>query len=87
MLIVHWIGGAHSEMRLPKRRRGQRNSTSADIVSAVKSLATLTPFSRPIVPPDQAGIEAFRGAIERMLELWVSGPLERPPRVRRRRAT
>ena len=31
VLIVHWIGGAHSEMRLPKRRRGQRNSTSADI--------------------------------------------------------
>jgi hypothetical protein len=24
VLIVHWGGGAHSEMRLPKRRRGQR---------------------------------------------------------------
>ena len=24
VLIVHWVGGAHSEMRLPKRRRGQR---------------------------------------------------------------
>ena len=34
VLTVHWIGGAHSEMRLPKRRRGQRNSTSADIVLA-----------------------------------------------------
>lgn len=32
VLIVHWMGGAHSELRLPKRRRGQRNSTSADIV-------------------------------------------------------
>src|ERR1700687_3653620 len=29
VLIVHWVGGAHSELRLPKRRRGQRNSTSA----------------------------------------------------------
>src|SRR5512134_998749 len=28
VLIVHWIGGLHSEMRLPRRRRGQRNSTS-----------------------------------------------------------
>jgi hypothetical protein len=26
VLVVHWIGGVHSEMRLPKRRRGQRNS-------------------------------------------------------------
>src|SRR5208337_3867020 len=25
VLVVHWIGGVHSEMRLPKRRRGQRN--------------------------------------------------------------
>jgi hypothetical protein len=26
VLVVHWVGGAHSELRLPKRRRGQRNS-------------------------------------------------------------
>jgi hypothetical protein len=24
VLVVHWIGGIHSEMRLPRRRRGQR---------------------------------------------------------------
>jgi hypothetical protein len=28
VLVVHWIGGVHSEMRLPRRRRRQRNSTS-----------------------------------------------------------
>jgi hypothetical protein len=33
VLIVHWVGGAHSELRLPKRRRGQRNSTSLPISS------------------------------------------------------
>lgn len=32
VLLIHWVGGAHSELRLPKRRRGQRNSTSADII-------------------------------------------------------
>lgn len=32
ILIVHWIGGLHSEIRLPRRRRGQRNSTPADII-------------------------------------------------------
>ena len=28
VLILHWIGGVHTEMRLPRRRRGQRSSTS-----------------------------------------------------------
>jgi DNA invertase Pin-like site-specific DNA recombinase len=41
VLIVHWVGGAHSEMRLPKRRRGQRNSTSGDIIEAVRQLVLL----------------------------------------------
>ena len=41
VLVVHWVGGAHSEMRLPKRRRGQRNSTSADIIAAVRQLVLI----------------------------------------------
>jgi hypothetical protein len=32
VLLTHWIGGVHTELRLPRRRRGQRNSISADIV-------------------------------------------------------
>ncbi|WFU14560.1 hypothetical protein [Bradyrhizobium sp. CB3481] len=41
VLIVHWVGGVHSEIRLPKRRRGQRNSTSADIIHAVRQLVLI----------------------------------------------
>ena len=41
VLIVHWAGGIHSQMRLPKRRRGQRNSTSTDIVAAVRELVLI----------------------------------------------
>jgi len=41
VLIVHWVGGTHSELRLPKRRRGQRNSTSADIIQAVRQLVLI----------------------------------------------
>jgi DNA invertase Pin-like site-specific DNA recombinase len=41
VLLVHWIGGAHTELRLPKRRRGQRNSTSADIIAAVRQLVLI----------------------------------------------
>src|SRR3954452_6087401 len=41
MLVVHWTGGVHSEMRLPRRRRGQRNSTSADVIAAVRQLVLI----------------------------------------------
>jgi len=41
VIVVHWVGGTHSEMRLPKRRRGQRNSTSADILDAVRRLVLI----------------------------------------------
>ncbi len=41
VVIVHWSGGVHSEIRLPKRRRGQRNSTPADVVAAVGTLALI----------------------------------------------
>jgi hypothetical protein len=41
VLVIHWIGGVHSELRLPRRRRGQRNSTSADVIAAVRQLALI----------------------------------------------
>jgi hypothetical protein len=39
--LVHWMGGVHREIRLPKRRRGQRNSTSADVIAAVRQLVLI----------------------------------------------
>ncbi|MGH7081907.1 MAG: recombinase family protein, partial [Acetobacteraceae bacterium] len=41
VLLIHWIGGVHTELRLPKRRRGQRNSTAADIIAAVRQLVLI----------------------------------------------
>jgi DNA invertase Pin-like site-specific DNA recombinase len=41
VLLIHWIGGVHTELRLPKRRRGQRNSTPADIIAAVRQLVLI----------------------------------------------
>jgi hypothetical protein len=41
VLITHWIGGVHSEMRVPRRQRGQRSSTSADVIAAVRHLALI----------------------------------------------
>jgi DNA invertase Pin-like site-specific DNA recombinase len=40
-LFVHWVGGIQSELRLPRRRRGQRNSTSPDIIEAVRLLVRI----------------------------------------------
>lgn len=42
VVILHWMGGAHTEHRLPRRRRGQRNGTSAEIVEAVGKLALIS---------------------------------------------
>jgi hypothetical protein len=41
VLVVHWVGGIHSEMRLPRRRRGQRNSTSADVIATARHLVLI----------------------------------------------
>jgi hypothetical protein len=41
VLLIHWVGGVHTELRLPRRRRGQRNSTSPDIVVAVRQLVLI----------------------------------------------
>jgi DNA invertase Pin-like site-specific DNA recombinase len=41
VLLIHWIGGIHTELRLPRRRRGQRNSTSQDIIAAVRQLVLI----------------------------------------------
>lgn len=40
-LFIHWVGGVHTELRLPRRRRGQRNSTSPDIIAAVRQLVLI----------------------------------------------
>lgn len=41
VLVLHWVGGVHTDLRLPKRRKGQRNNTSADIIAAVRELVPI----------------------------------------------
>ena len=41
VLVVHWIGGIHTEIRLPKRRRENRCSASADLIAAVRQLVLI----------------------------------------------
>jgi len=42
ILVVHWKGGVHTELRLPRRRRGQNSSqTPTEIIEAVRVLARI----------------------------------------------
>jgi hypothetical protein len=41
VLTLPWVGGAHTEHRRPRRRRGQRTSTPTDVVDAVRTLALI----------------------------------------------
>jgi hypothetical protein len=41
VIVVHWIGGVHTQMRVPKRRPGQRNSTSTNVIAAVRQLVLI----------------------------------------------
>jgi DNA invertase Pin-like site-specific DNA recombinase len=44
ILVIHWKGGVHTELRLPRRRRGHsRTHTSRDIIEAVRVLARICP--------------------------------------------
>jgi len=42
VLVVHWIGGVHSEIRLPRRRRGQRNSSKMAVRPMASPIDGLT---------------------------------------------
>lgn len=40
ILVIHWKGSIHTELRLPRRRRGQNTThTSQEILAAVRALA------------------------------------------------
>lgn len=41
VLVIHWVGGVHTNLRLPRRRRGQRNSTPVETVEAIRQLALI----------------------------------------------
>ena len=39
VLTLHWQGGVHTELRVPRRKRGQATRTAPDVLAAVRSLA------------------------------------------------
>ncbi len=43
VLVIHWKGGVHTELRLPRRRRGCAQATGQDVIEAVRSLSRINP--------------------------------------------
>ncbi len=44
ILVIHWKGGVHTELRLPRRRRGQNSAqTSKAIIDTVRVLTRICP--------------------------------------------
>lgn len=41
VLVIHWNGGVHTERRLPRRRKGQRNATPVETIEAIRQLALI----------------------------------------------
>ena len=62
ILVVHWKGGVHTELRLPRRRRGQSNChTSKEIVAAVRSLVRICSDDLIAATLNRNGLRTGRG--------------------------
>jgi DNA invertase Pin-like site-specific DNA recombinase len=61
ILVIHWVGGAHTEHRLPRRRRGQRNSTPSDVVEAVRQLALIMKDDAIAATLNRSGLKTGNG--------------------------
>ena len=61
ILIIHWRGGVHTELRLPRRHRGQCTHTSKDIVEAVRQLARVCSDKQIAGVLNRNGLQTGRG--------------------------
>jgi DNA invertase Pin-like site-specific DNA recombinase len=62
ILIIHWKGGVHTELRLPRRRRGQSSQhTSKEIVDAVRVLARICSDDLIAATLNRNGLRTGRG--------------------------
>ena len=42
VLLIHWHGGVHTELRVPRRKRGTATRTAPDTIAAVRVLARVS---------------------------------------------
>jgi DNA invertase Pin-like site-specific DNA recombinase len=62
VLLIHWKGGAHSELRFPRRRRGQNSAQAApQIIDAVRALANICTDDLIASALNSSGLPTGRG--------------------------
>jgi len=62
ILTLHWKGGVHTELRIPRRRRGQNSSqTTKEVVDAVRVLARICSDDLIAGALNRAGLQTGRG--------------------------
>lgn len=62
VLLIHWKGGVHSELRFPRRRRGQSNAHSPpEVVEAVRALANICTDELIASALNRSGLSTGRG--------------------------
>lgn len=62
VLIIHWKGGLHTEVRVPRRRRGQNSThTAKEIVDIVRALARISPDAYIANVLNRNGLRTGRG--------------------------
>jgi len=62
ILVIHWHGGVHTELRLPRRRRGTCcTATSKDIIAAVRQLVHIAKDKQIAGILNRNGLRTGRG--------------------------
>jgi DNA invertase Pin-like site-specific DNA recombinase len=62
VLVIHWKGGAHTEIRLPRRRRGQNSTqTAKETLDAVRALSRICPDPLIASVLNRNGLRTGRG--------------------------
>ena len=62
VLMIHWKGGVHTEVRVPRRRRGQNSThTATATVDAVRALARICPDAFIANVLNRNGLRTGRG--------------------------
>jgi DNA invertase Pin-like site-specific DNA recombinase len=61
VLTIHWQGGVHTELRVPRRRRGMSTRTQPDIIAAVRILARILSDEMIAAFLNKNGLQTGRG--------------------------
>ena len=70
VVVIHWKGGVHTELRVPRRRRGQHGAqTSPDVIEAVRVLARVCSDKTIAAFLNRNGIQTSRG------NRWLRGSI------------